>query len=363
MKFICSKQDLQKSINTVIRATYNKMQKSILECIHLQAEEGRLVLDAFDTVTAIQTSMFAEVEQHGAAAIPARLLAEVVGKMPDGEITFERDEGVCISCRSSRVRLQEMDENQFPAFPNMEAQPFALSAQDLKLLVDGTAFAVYQFDDKPIFTGLLFEADADELSVVAIDGVRMARRTARTALGRSLRVVIPAKAMREAAKLVGEKDASLRMAFDDKACFLLTDDTTIYTRLLEGEFMNYQNILPQGYATRVRVQTRLFEESLQRVSVLAREDSSNLVRMQVDGNLMKLSANSEYGAATDELPVLTEGEVVSIAFNAKYLLDVCKAVDDDELLLEFNGRLKPCLFKPVEGEEYLYLVVPVNVRE
>ncbi|MBQ9941389.1 MAG: DNA polymerase III subunit beta, partial [Christensenellaceae bacterium] len=298
MKFICNRQDLAKGISTVIKATYNKFQRSILECIHICAAD-QVTMDAFDTVTAIRTNIYAQVEEGGETAIPARILQEIVNKMPDGEITIARKStgSILISGGRSSVTLQEMDAAQFPPFPASEGDAFMMRAGDLKRLVDKTAFSAYMEEDKPIFTGILMESEEGGISAVAIDGVRMAKNSVMTGGVPDVRAIVPAKSLKEVARLLADENAEIGVAFSSNACFIQLENTSIYTRLLNGEFMNYNSIIAKTYKTRVRVETKLLAKSLEMVSVMAREDSSNLVRLSIGQNVIELESTSEYGAA------------------------------------------------------------------
>lgn len=366
MKFICNKEDIIKGINIVIRAAYSKYQKSILECIHIKTTRNAVLLDTFDMVTAIRTSVYAEVEREGETAIPARILYDIVVKFPSGEICFEREaSSIRITGANSMATLSEMDAAQFPAFPEVEGSKFSINRLLLKRMVDKTAFSAYSGEDRPIFTGLLFETDPQQnsISIVGIDGIRMAKNSAEIASSSAIRAVIPAKMLREASRIIGEDDSEVDLYFSNNACFVVFGETAIFTRLLDGEYMNYKAIIPPEYKTRVKMETRLFERSLELMMVLAREDSSNLIRMSVENDAIALHSVSEYGAAKDKVLVETEGELIKIAFNAKYLLDIFKVVEEEKVYMEFNGRLQACVVRPVEGNEFLYLVVPVNVAE
>ncbi len=364
MKFICNKEELTKAINIVIRTAYSKYQKSILECIHIVARDGGISLDTFDTTTAMKTTLYADVLESGQTAIPARIFYDIISKFPSGEIHFEREGStILLTGENSRASLQEMDAEQFPAFPALEGEKLFLGRKMLREMVEKTAFSVYTGEDKPIFTGLLFETDPEKqsISIVGIDGIRLAKNTAAAASTKKIRAVIPAKTLREVSRILGEEESDIALYFTQSACFIECDETTIYTRLLDGEFMNYQSIIPKEYRTRVRVEGKLFARSLELVLVLAKEDGSNLIRMEIGNSSIKLGAASEYGMAQDEIPILMEGEVLKIAFNAKYLLDVFRVVEDKEVFMEFDSRLKPCVIRPIEGDKFLYLVVPVNV--
>lgn len=365
MKFLCNKQELQKGISIVIKATSGKLQKSIFECIHISAQVDKLVLDAFDTVTAIRTELYAQVSENGETAIPARVLQEMVAKLPDEEITFESagETGVRISCRNSDVTLQEMDAEQFPEFPETEGIPVSMKQEELKKLIDGTAFAAYSGEDKPVLTGILFEAQQSELSMVATDGVLLAKCTLPYEGGAPMRALIPSRTLKEVSRILDQAEDEVELSVSGSACFLKTAHTTVYTRLLEGEYLNYERVIPKTHKTRVRILTKLLQKSLDMVSVLAKEDSYNLVRLNVNSNYLELCSNSEYGTAMDQIPIYMEGEILTMAFNAKYLLDVMKNIPDENIFLEFDSKMMPCVIRPVEGSRFLYLLVACNVRE
>ena len=367
MKFTINKQYFQKCINTVLHVAYNnKAQKSILECIHIEAKDNKIIMDAFDTVTAIKTETYADIREEGECAIPARMLADVVIKLAESDITIEKNEenGIRLTCSNTTIVLQEMDARQFPAFPEVTGSAFAMESFRLREVVGGTAFSVYQMPDKPIITGLLLESQENLLNVVGIDGIRMAKMTVKKTPTEDFRVVVPVKAMKEAARIMGDlEEEPIKIVTDKNSCFFVSDDTTIYTRLLEGEYMNYRNLIPASFKTHVKVNVGLLEDSLNMVSVMSREISTNPVKIVLKHDSMELTSKSEYGTATDVVSCKMSGESMSIYVNARYLLDVLKVVDDDEVMLEFENGLKPYIIRPVEGDDYIYMIVPLNIRD
>lgn len=364
MKFTCSTKELTKAVNMTARTSSSKGLKTILECILITTEDNEIRLNSFDTVTAMETHIYAAVEDAGKTAIPARLLSEIVNKFPDGEITLERTEQgrIKITSGSASAYLTEMEAEQFPAFNHIDGEEFTITAGELKKLISGTQFAAYQGEDKPVFTGLLFEIEEGELSVVAIDGFRMAKRRTAWNNKRPVKVIIPVRTLREITRLLSGDEEAVKITVNEGACVFEAEGTMIYVRLIEGEFLNYNNIIPKSFKTRVRVETRLFEKSLEMGSVLAKEDGNYLIKLKINANSIEINAVSEYGSIDDEIPVYTEGEVLNIAFNVKYMLDVLKVIEDDEVYMEFDSRLKPCIIRPVDSNKFMYMVVPVNVR-
>lgn len=363
MKFKTARQDLQRCISAVMHLAYNKPQRSILECILMRAQDGVVTLDVCDTVNAMQMKLYADVEEEGVCAVTSKLLASVVSKLADGEVTIEKNEenGITLSCSNTCIKLQEMDAAQFPAFPQVKGKQFEIEARTLSALVEGTAFSVYTQPDKPVFTGLLFESDGTHLNVVGIDGVRMAKRTAHIE-GEPARVIIPAKAMREVSRLA-EEDQTITLYMDRSACFFVAEEYQIYTRLLEGEFMNYNNIIPKSFKTMVTVNRALLESSINMVSVMTHDVVTNPIRLHIEFDSIRLSAKSEFGSASDVVPAKLRGETVSFALNAKYMQDVLRAIEDEEIVIEMDNSLKPCVIRPVEDDQYLYLIVPLNMKD
>lgn len=364
MKFTCNTNELKKAISTAARASSTKGLKTILECILFTTENDSIRLNSFDTITAIETTIYAHIDESGETAIPAKLLSEIISKFPDGETTIERTEKgrIRISGGSASAYLTEMEADQFPAFNHIDGEVFKITEGELKKLVSGTQFAAYQGEDKPVFTGLLFEIEDGDLSVVAIDGFRMAKRRTNWNNAKPVKVIIPVRTLREITRLLSNDDDQVKITINESACVFEAENTMIYARLIEGEFLNYNNIIPKTFKTRVRVETRLFEKSLEMSSVLAKEDGNYLIKMKVNAGSLEISAMSEYGSIDDEIPVYTEGEVLNIAFNVKYMLDVLKVIEDDEIYMEFDSRLKPCIIRPVDSDKFMYMVVPVNVR-
>ncbi len=364
MKFICNTRDFTKAVNTASRTSSSKGLKTILECILISTDTNCIRLNSFDTVTAVETTIYATVEEEGKTAIPARLLSEIVNKFPETEICVERTEPgkIHITSGSASAYLTEMEADQFPVFNHIDGDEFEIKGKELRSLIIGTQFAAYQGDDKPVFTGLLFEIDGDELSVVAIDGYRMAKRLAVWNNVKPIKAIIPVRTLREIMRIINDDDETVKIIIGENACVFETSDTFIYARLIEGEFLNYNNIIPKSFKTKIKIETRLLEKSLEMSSVLAKEDGNYIIKLKINPSSVEINAVSEYGSITDEIPAYMNGEVLNIAFNVKYILDVLKVIDDDEIYMEFDSRLKPCIIRPVGNNRFMYMIVPVNVR-
>ncbi len=360
MNIVCSKQDLQKGLSIAMKAVGSKSIKTILECIHIKAQDNTITLDSFDTVTAIKTTIYADVAEPGEAAVPAKILADMIAKLPDGEVSIQREDGLLIKAGRSSMRINEMDADQFPDFPEIEGNKYTVKQGILRDMIDGTAFSAAVTDTNPILKGILFEAEGGILSLVAIDGYRMGKKTAVIESDAEAKCVIPAKTLKDAARLFNDDEEDVDLYFGEGSCFIQLADTLIYTRLLDGRFVNYKSLIEQDYKTRIRVMTRQLEKGFEMVSVMSRDDSSNLVIMEITPDSAELTSNSDYGTACDSVPLSLEGDVMTVAFNAKYMLDALKAIDDEYLFIELTSPVKAAKLKPLEGEDFFYLVTPVK---
>ena len=365
MQFTCAKEDLLTAIGTVNRAA-SKMQKTILECILFSCAEDVITLRATDIALSIKTEMNAQIEKTGDAAIPAKLLYEIIGRFPESDVTFRSvgENSVEISCLNSKVVLQQMNADEFPVFPELEnKEQIKLPQCALRTMINQTLFAAAVNEDKPILTGLLFDIEKDSLTIVALDGYRMAVRKQPAISDISKKCVIPARTLREVSRIISETEENVKISICGNMALFEAGNTEIYTRLLEGEYINYRNLLPADCATSVKVETNMLKDSLERASILAREGNNNVVKFEISEKNLEITSNSEMGNIDEQIPVLTEGKDLKIAFNAKYVLDVLKNVEESEVLMQYNTGVSPCVVKQENSDAYEYLILPVQLRE
>ena len=365
MQFTCSKANLLTAIGTVNRAA-SKMQKSILECILFSCSQENITLKATDIALSIKTELDAQIVQEGEAAIPARLLYEIINRFPDSDVNFKSmgENSVEISCLNSNVVLQQMNPEEFPAFPVLEKKEQIKIPQNmLRSMINQTLFAAAVSEDKPILTGLLFDIGKDSLTLVALDGYRMAVRRQQAISDIEKNCVIPARTLREVSRIIEDNEENVKISISGNMALFEANHTQIFTRLLEGDYINYKNLLPKDCATSVKVETGMLKDSIERASILAREGSNNVIKFEITDKNLNISSNSEMGNIDEKIPVITEGKDLKIAFNAKYVLDVLKCVDDPEVLMQYNTSVSPCIVKQENSDMYEYLILPVQLRE
>ena len=364
MHFISTKSEVLKAINIVTKAT-SKMQKTILECILFQCTQTGITLKATDISISIKTKLEAEVLKEGEVAIPARFLYEIISKFPESDVSFHMltENTIEISCMNSKVNIQSMNAAEFPAFPEIKTEnTVKVQEKILKEMINQTIFSAASSEDKPILTGVMFHIEPGSLEIVALDGYRMAVRNQQVISEIEASCVVPARTAREIARIVDDSEKNVKITVSGNMALFEINGTEIYTRLLEGEYIKYKNLLPKNHKTEIIVEKDMIRDSIERASVLAREGNNNLVKMDVRDNVLYISSNSEIGNIDENIPVMQSGDNLMIAFNAKYISDVLKCIDDKEIKLEFNTPISPCLILKPGSEAYHYLILPVQVR-
>jgi DNA polymerase III subunit beta len=364
MRFNCEKKDLLAGINIVTKALSTRGTIPVLEGIYIETSGGMIKLKCSDLAMSIESHIISTIEEEGAVVLPGRLFSEMARRFPDGRLYFDCDSerSVKITCGHSKPTLQGMNASEFPQMPKLsETGAIEISQNGFKEMIRQTVFAVAADETKPILTGVLIEVEGDDVNLVALDGYRLAVRHEKLSKSYpSTQVVIPGRTLSEAAKIFLDEDSKISIYASKNQALIDMGFTRIATRLLEGDFIKYRQILPTEHATSVRVNRHELLDCIDRASLLARE-GNNLVKMSVGEESILLTSNSELGAAHEEVGIKLEGKGLDIAFNAKYFSDVLKNLDDDEVSLEFNTNISPCVVKPVEGDKFTYLILPVRV--
>lgn len=363
MNIICEKNLLQHGVATVSRAALARSTTGQLEGIYLRAENEMITLYGSDGTLSIRCTIEAAVPEAGETVLPAKLLGEILAKFEACEIKMYTEESsLVMECGHSRTTLCTMDPQAYPKFPEYsKARSVAMMSGRLLSMIDQTAFATSTSEDKPILTGILMELGQETLRLVALDGYRLAIRQEAVQSGMEYaEIVVPSRSMREIASILPDDESTVRLYAADHLLAVTTEKLEITTRVLQGDFVKYRNILPTEHATRVMADTVSLLGSLERASILARQSKTNLVNLLIEGDVMTITSDSEVGRTREEVGISLTGKNLTIAFNSRYLLDVLKEVKDDSLIFDFNTSVSPCVVRPVQGESFYYLVLPVK---
>jgi len=365
MKFNCSRTDLANAVTNVSRAVSSKTTIPALEGILIRAKEGYIILSAYDLEIGITTKIEASVLTPGEIVVSARLFSEIVRKLPEEVVTMETDERLITYITSGQADYQivGISSVEFPDLPTFETTDEIVIKEGLiKNMIKQTIYAVSENNAKAIYTGSLFEISNKNLRIVAVDGFRMAIRTEAIDYDRDTRFVIPGKTQSEFLKLLGnDEEEMVSIIVGERHVMFKVKEYSIISRLIEGTFLDYETTIPKGEETVVNINTRVLISAVERMALITSEKIQSPVKCTFTGDEIRLSCSTAVGKATDVLRTTIAGNDVTIGFNHKYLLDALKNADTDEVRLVINGGLSPMIVKPVSGDSFLFLVVPMRL--
>lgn len=366
MKIICDKTLLSAAIDGVSRAVTLRSAVPVLEGILLKAEGYQLTLTGYDMELGIVTTIEADIQIPGEIVLNAKLLSSMVNRMPSGQICIAvADNGkATITSGVAQFEIQSMLAADYPALPNTGAEEtLSIKTGVLRDMIDRTLYAVSQEDKKPAHTGELFEIEPDSLTVVALDGYRLAIVRRPVMATKDIRIIVPGKTMSELNRLLPNDDeADVHICANRRYVVFMTAGYTITSRLIEGEFLNYRNVIPKGGRTTAVVGTKDFISTIERASLIITERLKNPLRVSFTESKVTVRCQTNLGRVVDELGAACEGESVEIGFNNRYLMDALRFSRADEVRMELSGPLSPVKILPTSGEDFLYLVLPVRFK-
>lgn len=367
MNIICHKNDLLKGINTVLKAVSSRTTLPILEGILFQAINGNIYLVATDLEIGIKTNVSGQIIEEGTIVLSSKIIPELIKKLPDDDITIETDinNKTKINCLNSEFNIQGQSGNEFPELPQViNDQTINLPKDLFKSMIKETIFSVAENESIPILTGALLEINENQVKLVALDGYRLALRKGKiNSTQQSLKEVVPARTLNEIYRILSIKDNDINISYTGNQILFKIGQTSIISRLLEGDFINYQQIIPNEKVTIVKIKTRDLLQSCERAALLAREGKNNLIKMDYRLDELSITSNAEIGKVQEEVFLELEGQPLKIAFNSKYFIDILKVISEEEILLEFTNSVSPCVIRPIDGDYFTYLILPVRFIE
>ena len=364
MNIICSKQKLQEGISIVTKAITGKTTMPVLEGIYIKATKEGLTLIGSDIDVSIETKVEADVIQEGSIVIDSRIFSEIIRKLPNSEVKIEISENdlIQITCEKSVFNLVFMNSSDYPSLPSINEDISVEVPQNLlKNMIKGTSFAIAQDETIPRLQGILFEVKNRELNLVALDGYRLAVRNELLDVDNNIEVVIPGKTLNEVSKILEDNNDIVKITFTNNHILFNINNTKIISRLLDGKFVNYVSLLPQEYKLLVNVKKQELQQGIERASLMAKDGNSNLIRLDVQEDILVITSNSQLGKVREEVNINLQGEGVQIAFNSRYLLDVLKNMEDDDVVIEMTSSVSPCVIKGRNSNSSKYLVLPVRL--
>ncbi|MCH5304285.1 MAG: DNA polymerase III subunit beta [Ruminococcus sp.] len=366
MKITFIKDDLVDAISKVSSSVATKADVPALTGILLTAKDKVLTLTGYDLEIGVKATITdVIIQEEGDIVISAKLLNDLVKKAKDFRVTLVTDKkfGITVTSGKSKFKLIGMSPNEYPSLPSVEEEEsFILDGKTIKGIVSETAYANSSDTTKPIYTGSLFQIENKTLTVVAVDGYRMAIVTEPVSEEINTSLVIPGKSLKTLVRLISDKN-TVRFSAGKRFISFSIENYTVYSRIIEGTFLDYKQTIPKECKTTVTMKTNELTEAIERLSlVVANEKVKSPVRVFVsEKGILKLNQKTSMADGEDELEVKVEGENVEIGFNNQFLLDALKSIESDEIKLSFNGSLAPMTITPVNSDAQLALVVPMRM--
>lgn len=364
MKLVCSKSNLLSGVQIVSKAVPNKTTMSILECILVDATKGVITLTANDMELGIETTIDGDILEKGIIALDAKIFLEIVRKLPDNDITIQTDENykTTITCEKAKFNIIGKSGEDFSYLPVIEREEsISVSQFTLKEVVRQTIFSISDNDNNKLMSGELFDIHDNEMKVVSLDGHRISIRKIELRENyKPRKVVVPGKTLNEISKILsGDTDKFVNIFFTSKHIVFEFDDTTVVSRLIEGEYFRIEQMLSSDYETKVKVNKRELLSCIDRATLLVKEGDKKPIIINITDGDMELKINSALGSMNENIDIDKQGKDLMIGFNPKFLIDALRVIDDEQVDLYMVNPKAPCFIKD-EEESYIYLILPVN---
>lgn len=370
MKIICQKTNLLDAIQIVQKAVSTKSTIPILGGIYINAKDGILELQSNDYETAIKCSLPVQVITNGTTVLAARYFSDIIRKLPGETVEISsatENTTITIKSEGARFNLVCLPHEEFPIVQTIEANnKYQIPENLFKNIIRQTTFACSQDDTRPVFTGVLCEIEGNRINMVATNTHRLSFRNAEigNTNNNPLKVIIPSKFLNELGKILSvESENSVDICWNQNKMAFNFRGIYMETHLIEGQFPNYQQVIPKNFKSEVIIATNLLADAVERASLLTRDGDYNVIKIDIDTDKVTVTSNNpEVGAGYEEASAKTSGENITIAFNARYILDVLKIIDAPEISFSFTSPLTPATIKSLEKEQYMYVITPVRTN-
>ena len=364
MKLICSKSNLLHGVNIVSKAVPTRTTMAILECILIDASANEIKLTANDMELGIETKIEGEIAERGIIALDAKIFSEIVRKLPDSDVVIETYSNfkTTITCEKAKFNIVGKSGDDFSYIPFIERNEcISISQFTLKEVIRQTIFSIADNDNNKLMTGELFEIEENQLKVVSLDGHRISIRNIELKNNYDhKKVVVPGKTLQEVSKILpGSAEEEVNIFLSENHIVFEFDDTTVVSRLIEGEYFKIEQMLSSDYDTKVKINKRELLDCIDRATLLVKEGDKKPIIMNITDGNMELKINSFIGSMNEDIDITKEGKDILIGFNPKFFIDALRVIDEEEVSLYMVNPKAPCFIKDDEGK-FIYLILPVN---
>lgn len=368
MNFTCEKSVLLNAIAVAARAVPSKSPLSVIEGLHLSASGDSVRITGYDLKKGIYTDISADVQMSGCAVINARFLSEMVRRMSDGMINIQcnPDNNVTVKCGKSEYNIMGLEPDEYPEMPRFsELNYIEIPQNTLKAMINQTIFAVSKEDIRPLYTGSLFEINDSELTIVSVDGYRLARRIEKIENGKlqDCSFVVPGTTLSDIERICEDSDEAVKISVGDKHISFTIGETVVISRRLEGAFLDHKKAIPENFRFYVEIERQELISVIDRVSLVLSEKNGNPVKMKFSDETIQCVCSTPIGKAEDICTCRGSAEDLEAGFNDRYIIDALKAADEDNLMICLNTSTSPCVIKAADGSSnFTYMILPVRLH-
>ncbi|MEN6356413.1 MAG: DNA polymerase III subunit beta [Armatimonadota bacterium] len=365
MKVICARKDIFEGVQTAGRAVSPRTSLPILGHLLITAEEDKIRIAATDLEIGMECVVEAKIEEPGQMAVPSKTLTEILAALPDTDVTLSVDDANTISlqCGTSDYSILGLPAEEFPMLPEIhEDVSLTIEHDALRDAIKRTSFAISQDESRAILTGILMQVTDDGAKLVSTDGHRLCLQECAVAESHgSVNAIIPGRAMNELTRIVPEGKGTIEIKIAASQIMFQIGETSLISRLIEGQFPNYEKVIPQEHNKKLTIPTDQLLQSVKRVEIVARENSHKTILSIEDGTLTVTAESGNVGRAHEEVEVIKEGDDIKMAFNARYLLDVLNVIDTEAIDVELSGESSPAVIRPQGQFDYTYVLMPMQI--
>lgn len=369
MKFKAEKKVILDAVLPTLCALSNKALIPALECIHMKAENSSLTVTGYDLAKGVRTETEVMIEQEGEVLLNAQKFSSIIRTLPDGMVEISVDSNLKVTIISGRIKFEiiGISTEGYPSIPELSGErKFDIPKGILKRLCQQLLFSVALDDKRPYLMGVNFEISEDKLTAVSCDGFRLSIRNEKVNSDETFKFIVPGKTLSELIKLLDDSDEVVHAELTNKHIIMNFDNLFFFSRLIEGEYLDYMRTIPKDTEIEVKVKLEDIIRSCERASLVIDEKVKSPIKLEIAPDSIILSCDSANGRVRDEVKAEVKGEGIEIGFNNKYLLDSLRAAslsDDEEVLLKLRSSLVGMSITSSEHNEYFYLVLPVRLKE
>lgn len=367
MKLSCNQEKLNKSLNIVNKIIGSRGSLPILNNILLSTDKGRLKLASTDLEIGITTWIGAKIDQEGSITIPAKVLTDFVSTNDDEKINLELKETTLeLKSEKYQAHIKGIEATEFPLIPEVKSEKLiSLPVKLFQEAIRKTLFSCAMDETRPVLTGMYVNVEKDILKLASTDSYRLAEATIKLekTAGKNVSFIIPNRTMSELGRILSVATKTIDVYLEENQILFTLDDTQIISRLIEGNFPDYQQIIPKGYSSHFEISTVELAKIVKMASFFARESANNIKLNFTSGKLAVSAVSPQLGDNISEIIVQAEGENLDIAFNAKFVLDILNVIEEEKVVIDANGKTQATIIKPAKDKKFIYVVMPLRVDE